>query len=613
MLIEALCDYYDVLAQDGKVLPDGYSEVKIHYMIALTPEGKIDELIDCQKTETISMANGKTKEIKIPDSMRMFQRTEKSAIESNIVEHRPVYLFGLNYDSDKRCLTAMDKTNKAKKSHSAFVEANLTFIEGIHSPLVDAFRKFIENWNSEAEEQNEFLLQLEKEYGKSGFAFCLSGDPDHPLHEDGELKRRWEEQRQKVEGGDEDVRQCAITRRREPIARIHNKLKGVYGGLATGNVLIGFNNMSDESYGNKQAYNSNISELAMKKYTEALNYLLSSKEHKVQMDEMTLVFWAMDRSGKCEQPVIDFLSGDMEDMGSEETEGMLKKLMKSARKGEVTREQLSLEGIDTNVDFYILGLKPNSARLSIKFILRRKYADILWNIVKFQEDMQLSESVKLVSLKQIKYELVPPKYKNEKTNVNAALMANLIESILYGYPLPKALLETVVRRVHLERGRVNATKIGMIKTYINRKYPKEGIEMSLEKNENPGEAYLCGCLFAVLEKIQKDSGGKGKNLNRTIKDSYFSAAAGNPSRVFPKLVYLAGYHLKKIKMTENGEGTTIFYERQIQKIVSRLSTGFPKKLSIEDQGRFICGYYQKQAKLYEKKSESQETNDTIEE
>ena len=273
MLIEALCDYYDVLAQDGKVLPDGYSEVKIHYMIALTPEGKIDELIDCQKTETISMANGKTKEIKIPDSMRMFQRTEKSAIESNIVEHRPVYLFGLNYDSDKRCLTAMDKTNKAKKSHSAFVEANLTFIEGIHSPLVDAFRKFIENWNSEAEEQNEFLLQLEKEYGKSGFAFCLSGDPDHPLHEDGELKRRWEEQRQKVEGGDEDVRQCAITRRREPIARIHNKLKGVYGGLATGNVLIGFNNMSDESYGNKQAYNSNISELAMKKYTEALNYL----------------------------------------------------------------------------------------------------------------------------------------------------------------------------------------------------------------------------------------------------------------------------------------------------------------------------------------------------
>lgn len=59
--------------------------------------------------------------------------------------------------------------------------------------------------------------------------------------------------------------QCAITGEEEPIARIHGKIKGVYGGLATGSVLIGFNNNSESSYGNEQSYNSNISEKVMKK------------------------------------------------------------------------------------------------------------------------------------------------------------------------------------------------------------------------------------------------------------------------------------------------------------------------------------------------------------
>ena len=41
MLIRALCDYYDVLAEQGKVLPEGYSNVGIHYLIALNPDGRI--------------------------------------------------------------------------------------------------------------------------------------------------------------------------------------------------------------------------------------------------------------------------------------------------------------------------------------------------------------------------------------------------------------------------------------------------------------------------------------------------------------------------------------------------------------------------------------------
>ena len=49
MLIKALCDYYDMLSAAEKVLPEGYSKVKIHYEVALTEEGEIDHIINIQK------------------------------------------------------------------------------------------------------------------------------------------------------------------------------------------------------------------------------------------------------------------------------------------------------------------------------------------------------------------------------------------------------------------------------------------------------------------------------------------------------------------------------------------------------------------------------------
>ena len=58
MLIQALCEYYDILSKAGKVLPEGYSKVKIHYLISLTPDGVIDNIIDCR---TKDKENNKTR------------------------------------------------------------------------------------------------------------------------------------------------------------------------------------------------------------------------------------------------------------------------------------------------------------------------------------------------------------------------------------------------------------------------------------------------------------------------------------------------------------------------------------------------------------------------
>lgn len=476
MLIQALCNYYDILSAEGKVLPEGYSKVKIHYLISLTEEGTIDNIINVQREIAESKKEKVVKRL-VPKEVEMPKRTEKSGIEANISEHRPLYIFGLNRDKKTGELFTKDRTEKAKKSHKAFVEKNLEFIEDLKSPIIDAYRQFLLNWNPEDELENKFLLGLGKDYETSGFSFTLSGKSDTTLlYEDIELKKKWDAvcKADREMENEKTFAQCAITGEEEPIARIHRKIKGVYGGLATGSVLIGFKNNSGCSYGNEQSYNSNISEKVMKKYTEALNVLLSSSKHKILLDGMTIVFWAMDKGEEYEDLFLKMLSQTTDKIKAKELSNILQKLMRDGQKGKVLKEHfLELDKIDENVDFYILGLKPNSSRLSVKFIFRKKYADILWNISKFQQELKIVGGLDIVSIHRIYFELTSPEYrmKDDKNNkINPALSAKIFESIIYGTPYPNALLETVIRRVRVDSGseKLNGVRAGMIKAYINR-------------------------------------------------------------------------------------------------------------------------------------------------
>ena len=599
MLIKALCDYYDILAVKGSVLPAGYSKVNVHYKISLTEEGQIDEIIDCQKKELV-LSGKKMKEKKGPVEMVMPERTEKPGIDANIAEHRPLYIFGLNLD--KNHLTPDDRTDKAKKSHMAFVKANLDFTENLQSPMISAFRNFLLSWKPEEQTENEWLLGLGKDYQKAGFAFCLSGEPDCLLHEDHALKKKWEDEftGKSVEDDSARTAQCAVTGEIESIARIHSKIKGVYGGLPTGSVLIGFNNDSENSYGNEQSYNSNISEAAMKKYTEALNFLLSSNRHKAMLDEMTIVFWAMSSKDTYEDLFMKLFLGQQDQMDAEKTDAMLKALLRDAREAGVTEERLqSLDMIDPDVDFYMLGLKPNSSRLSVKFIIRRKYADVLWNIARFQKDLQVTEEFHSVALWQIKREMISPKSKNDK--VNPAVISRLLESVLNGGAYPVSLLETIVRRVKTDEGngKINSVRAGIIKACINNKKSKEELKVSLDKT-NQTSAYLCGRLFAVLEKLQQDA--SNNSLNRTIKDAYFASASAKPALVFPKLIRLAQNHLNKVKYP-------VTYNKLIGEIMDGLNGEFPETLRLTDQGRFDVGYYQQNQDLWKKSTKSEETEE----
>ncbi len=592
MLIKALNEYYDILAKNGKVCPNGFSKQKISYMIMLRPDGTISDIIDIREE---SEPDGKGKTNRIPVDMILPKRTEKPGIDGNIIEHRPLYIFGLNYDKKSGSFSTEDATGKAKNSHNAFVRANMEYTEGMSSDIVSAYRNFIQKWKPQEETENEQLIKLGKEYSTACFCFALDGHPEITLHDaDGEIYKKVSENAR--ESGDtENEGICAVTGERGEVARLHNKIKGVLGAKQTGASLVCFKNSAVESYGKTQSYNSSVSEKTMKRYTETLNILLSDRNHRAYLDDMTILFWAMSPDDSEETDLFASVFGfDNGKADSARTDMILKSAVNEISLGR--EPDLSGFDIDEGVEFYIVGLSPNAARISQKFIYRDKFGSIFDNAARHQSDMLIDGSKGNVSMWRLFSELKSPKSTNEK--IPPPLAASLFNAILGGGKYPVSLLEKAVRRVKTDKDKsVNYIRAGIIKAYLNRytRYYKkeEEIKMALDK-ENTNQAYLCGRLFAVLEKIQQNA--SGGNLNRTIKDSYFASACAKPAAVFPKLLKLAQYHLNK---DEYAKSNNIL----IGEITDKLRGEFPQTLPLTEQGKFIIGYYQQYQDFF-KKSES---------
>ena len=596
MLIQALCDYAD--RQETDSLPDGWGYQDVDYRIMLTPEGDIDNIVDIRDPKPVPGKKGAEKIVYEKIKILVPFRAKSTSISCYCGEHRPLYIFGLNCTKDG--FHAGTGKDKAKKSHAAFVEHELAFYDGLDSEMCTAYRRFVEKWDPEKETEHPELLKIAKDYGKSYFCFGLTGFRGN-LEEDDQFKRRYQEYLLKKENdGDETEKQngiCAIYGERLPIARIHENVK-LPGGNTTGCVLVGMKESAFTSYGKTQSYNSNISEKAMKKYTGALNRLLEDKSHRTILGDMVVVYFAMKKNDTAECDMFSIMLGNPVD----NLEGSMTELFQYTKSGGYT---LTADcDVDESVTFYIAGMTPNSSRICQKFVYRDTFGKLIRNLIAHQNDLKIdADDPHQIFFSSIAKQLISPKSSNAK--VPPPLMSGVLLAALQGTDYPTALLETTVRRVKTDSDeekkhyiKLNNVRAGIIKACLNRKLRRKGkeeeITMSLnEKNLNP--AYLCGRLFAVLEKIQQDSSGGG--LNRTIKDSYFASACARPSSIFPKLMKLSQNHMRKLSESN------VYYNKLIGEIVSGFEGEYPQTLSLDDQGRFIIGYYQQNKALYTGKNE----------
>ena len=173
-------------------------------------------------------------------------------------------------------------------------------------------------------------------------------------------------------------------------------------------------------------------------------------------------------------------------------------------------------------------------------------------------------------------------------------------------PYPYTLLSSCIRRIRAENdgtNRINRiiAQMAIIKAYLNRQNDSNNkkIEVMLDKS-NTNQGYLCGRLFAVLDRIQENANG-----NSSIRERYMNAASATPSLVFPTIMNLSTHHSENL----SNEGQKVFYEKLKQEIIDKFpADGFPTHLDLQDQGRFFVGYYHQKQDFFTKKEDHKSMN-----
>lgn len=593
MLISALCNYYDTLAKSGRLDKPGFSHVAVRYRILLTPDGNLAAIEPCLCVPKKNKKGNVVYE-EVPVEVLMPKRTEKPAIDNNIPEHRALYIFGLEVVGGK-----FVETDGARSRHNSFVKKTLEFTDGMNSELVQAYKAFAEKWKPSENIDNSILKEIKAKFNTSYFCFSLFGHPEIYLHDDKELIDRFfieqaNAPKEKVTGC------CAITgEESQPIARTHGVIRGINKKGSSDPRLICFDKESKaySSYGKTEAYNSSISVAAAEKYAEALNYLLRENAHHTCIDDLTMVYWADTDNSEEDSAASDLFSYFCLSAKSDraDTDNRLSAIMSKLRTGTVSADDLAADGIEPSVNFYVAGLTPNTSRVSVKFVYRNSVGKFIANIAAHQRDLWhsgLNENTQL-TVWTLTNELYSPKTSYSDRKPPYPLYAALMESILNGARYPRALLSTVVQRCKTDRN-ISDTRIALIKACLNRKArfmnKQEVISMALD-TENNSQAYVCGRIFALLEYAQKDAANG--ELNRTIKDAYFTSACSKPSTVFPRLMQLAQHHLEKAK--RGG-----YINKLISEAIDKIEGKFPSTLSLDEQGEFIIGYYQQNKSIYTK-------------
>lgn len=577
MILQALVQHYERLAEEEKVDQEGWCKAKVSYGINLSSDGKIQGIITLKQEEV----RGK-KTVWVPQMLRVPEMvTRSSGISANFLCDNSKYMLGLDESGTSQ---------RVLECFAAARERHLSLLKDTEGEMARAVRLFFETWDPVKVAECDVIRERQEEVTDGGnLIFCMGMQfaQDDPY-----IKDTWERSRMKI-SGEEQAGICLVTGQKTEISRIHKVIKGVPGAQSSGASLVSFNAPSFESYGKEQSYNAPVGKFAEFAYTTALNYLLSQREYTFQLGDSMIVFWA--ESGKEEYQAAFFDCVDPKKDNQEEIRGIFDNLKKQWK--------VEYQDVELNPDqkFYILSLAPNAARLSVRFFYQNSFGNMLNNLAAHYDRMSVVKPAWAndwyLGIRSMLGETVNQNSKDKMPVPNMA--ASVLKAILSGTRYPASLYTDVLIRIRAEQGTVTWGRAGIIKAYLIRNGNwKEGEKYMALNEESRDTAYVLGRLFSVLESIQMEA---NPGIKATIRDRYFNSACATPASIFPVLIKLKNSHVKKL---ERDKGSAkVYYEKLLTEIMEKLGDRFPARLSLEDQGKFILGYYHQVQKKYEKKED----------
>lgn len=588
MILQALTAYYEQLVRQGKLSAPGWDDsFKVSYELRLNDAGQLLRVVPLLTEKTV----GK-KTVLAPRAMRVPAHEKRSSgIAANFLCDNSTYLLGA------------DEKGKPERSADCFkacAKLHHVILDGVDSHAARALLAYFDSWDPAQAAAHPLLAEQWKEItGNANLIFGYeAADHSHSfVNDDPAIQKAWQMYYNDRTTGAAMV-QCLVTGKEAPAALVHPSIMGVRDAQSSGAALVSFNAPAFCSYGHEQGENAPMSEYAAFAYTTALNRLLADRDHCKHVGDTAILCWAENAEPVYQDAMSMFLFGADEAAGIQESDvqAALKRLSAGQTVPFLEKE------LSPDQHFYLLGLAPNIARLSVRFFLRDTFGSFAQNLQKHADEMEIDCSEKE------KFRTLPIwAVVNETTRTvpgqpakpSPQLAGDLLRAVLTGGRYPATLLNGVTLRIRAEQA-VTRGRAAVIKAYYLRNYPtelnKEVYTVSL--NETTNVPYLLGRLFSVLEAVQKAA---NPGINTTIKDRYFNAACATPGMAFPTLLRLSQKHLRKLN-----DGLATHYDKQITELMAQLpESGFPARLSLPDQGKFTIGYYHQTQKRYAKKNEEE--------
>ena len=563
MILKALYDYYN---RCGNLTRKGLEQKEIGYLIVIDKDGsfiRIESRMKDKKTAQTFVV------------LQTIKRSGKKYVPNHLWDNYEYVIGG---------------SNESSKKNRTFINMIETFKERtINDSYLDAISKFYKN-NDVIEEtiKNDPLYEEMRKSNKN-ISFLLQGEYKIAAED----KTVWNLVLNQNNVGIN--RTCLITGQNNSIARLHTTIKLT---KDTGPLVSFKTDRGYDSYGKEQGYNAQISENAEFAYTTALNAMLQKGSHnKFSVGNRTFVFWASSNAKAAEQAeeslfdLLGFTDEEQDDPNAKINQ--VRKVFTSIYSGTMK----------TSLDdhFYILGLAPNSARIAVVYWSECSLKEFAGKILRHFNDMEIIDTRKEGKpYMGIKDMLAAVTLNGKQSEATPNLPEAVVKSIFQGTPYPFTLFSACIRRIRAESGNkdknaIRIARMAIIKAYLNRiNDNNKKIDTMLDKS-NTNQGYLCGRLFAVLDKIQEDANGIS-----SIRERYMNAASATPASVFATILNLSSHHMEKLA----NESRRIFYEKIKQEIIDKIpATGFPAHLDLQDQGRFFIGYYHQRQDFFTKKED----------
>lgn len=565
MILKALYDYYN---RCSDLPPIGMEEKEIGFLIVLSPDGRFVRFEDCRIGKNHARAYLVKKHV-----------GRSSGAVANYLYDNGVYVLGYSEKNTGKEQSCFD-TFKAK-----IEEIVKAFPDNKDLSAIKAFYENSRETIIQTVSQDPLWEDIKKNLSKKYSIFSFRIDGDTKIVAEKKEILQFEEN-----DGNATDNLCLITGSHGPCVDTTTATM-IPGSQATAKLVAFQINSGYDSYGKTKCGNAPISEKAEFAYTTALNSMLQhDSRNKFRLGTRTFVFWASndkEASKEAEESLFELLGYSEE--GTDDPNAHLievRKVFESIYSGVLST------GLDDK--FYILGLAPNSARIAVIYWSETTLKDFAEKILRHFSDMEINDTRKnkkpYMGVRDI---ISSVTHGGKMSDATPNLPEAVVKSIFQGLPYPATLYAACIRRIRAEQ-ELTITRAAILKAYLNRinNNPLK-IGIMLDKGNN-NQGYLCGRLFAVLDKIQYEA-----NNISSIRERYMNAASATPSSVFATILNLSVHHAEKLD-----EGRRIYFEKLKQEIFEKMSAnGFPTHLDLQDQGRFFVGYYHQRQDLFASKKE----------